>query len=151
MRNFQEQVKRAFCYQTLFWTFTVWISCSSDLKIWALCWWNLANQILIYNRQVLICFVVATVTWKIKKIYFFFFGENPVNSFEFEISTGKIKKINLKLWFNKKFRVFAKKNPVNWFEFPILKNWIENQLNFWYNMKNQEFMFQFTFLTRKIE
>ena len=33
MRNLQEQVKKAFCYQKLFWPFTVWINCSSDLKI----------------------------------------------------------------------------------------------------------------------
>ena len=31
MRNIQEQVKKAFCYQNLFWPFTVWITCSSDL------------------------------------------------------------------------------------------------------------------------
>ena len=30
MRNLQEQVKNAFCYQKLFWPFTVWINCSSD-------------------------------------------------------------------------------------------------------------------------
>ena len=35
MRNFQEQVKKAFCYQKLFWPFTVWINCSSDLKNFA--------------------------------------------------------------------------------------------------------------------
>ena len=35
MRNLQEQVKKAFCYQTLFWPFTVWINCSSDLKNFA--------------------------------------------------------------------------------------------------------------------
>ena len=28
MRNLQEQVKNAFCYQKLFWPFTVWINCS---------------------------------------------------------------------------------------------------------------------------
>ena len=32
LRNLQEQVKKAFCYQELFWPFTVWIKCSSDLK-----------------------------------------------------------------------------------------------------------------------
>ena len=32
MRNLQEQVKKAFCYQKLLWPFTVWINCSSDLK-----------------------------------------------------------------------------------------------------------------------
>jgi hypothetical protein len=32
LRNLQEQVKKAFCYQKLFWSFTVWINCSSDLK-----------------------------------------------------------------------------------------------------------------------
>ena len=28
MRNLQEQVKKAFCYQKFFWPFTVWINCS---------------------------------------------------------------------------------------------------------------------------
>ena len=32
LRNLQEQVKKAFCYQKLSWPFTVWINCSSDLK-----------------------------------------------------------------------------------------------------------------------
>ena len=36
MRNLQEQVKKAFCYQNLFWPFTVWINCSSDLKNFAI-------------------------------------------------------------------------------------------------------------------
>ena len=31
----QEQVKKAFCYQKLFWPFTVRINCSIDLKIFA--------------------------------------------------------------------------------------------------------------------
>ena len=35
LRNLQEQVKKAFCYQKLFWPFTVWTNCSSDLKIFA--------------------------------------------------------------------------------------------------------------------
>ena len=35
MRNLQEQVKKAFCYQKLFWPFTAWINCSSDLKNFA--------------------------------------------------------------------------------------------------------------------
>ena len=35
MRHLQEQVKKAFCYQKLFWSFTVWINCSSDLKKFA--------------------------------------------------------------------------------------------------------------------
>ena len=32
LRNLQEKVKKAFCYQKLFWPFTVWINCSSDPK-----------------------------------------------------------------------------------------------------------------------
>ena len=32
LRNLEEQVKKAFCYQKLFWPFTVWINCSNDLK-----------------------------------------------------------------------------------------------------------------------
>ena len=35
LRNLQEQVKKPFCYQKLFWPFTVWINCSSDLKNFA--------------------------------------------------------------------------------------------------------------------
>ena len=35
LRNLQEQVKKAFCYQELFWPFTVWINCFSDLKNFA--------------------------------------------------------------------------------------------------------------------
>ena len=35
LRNLQGQVKKAFCYQKLFWPFTVWINCSSDLKNFA--------------------------------------------------------------------------------------------------------------------
>ena len=35
MRNLQEQVKKAFCYQKFFRPFTVWINCSSDLKFFA--------------------------------------------------------------------------------------------------------------------
>ena len=35
MRNLQEQVKKAFCYQKLYWPFTVWINCSSGLKNFA--------------------------------------------------------------------------------------------------------------------
>ena len=34
-RNLQEQVKKAFCHQELFWPFTVWTNCSRDLKIFA--------------------------------------------------------------------------------------------------------------------
>ena len=33
--NLKERVKKAFCYQKLFWSFTVWINCSSDLKMFA--------------------------------------------------------------------------------------------------------------------
>ena len=36
MRNLKEQVKKAFCYQKLFWPLTVWINCFSDLKNFAL-------------------------------------------------------------------------------------------------------------------
>ena len=35
IRNLQEQVKKALYYQKLFWPFTVWINCSSDLKNFA--------------------------------------------------------------------------------------------------------------------
>ena len=31
-RSIQEQLKKAFCYQNLFWPFTVWTNCSVDLK-----------------------------------------------------------------------------------------------------------------------
>ena len=35
MRNLQEQVKKAFCYQKLFWPFTVRTNCSSDLNFFS--------------------------------------------------------------------------------------------------------------------
>ena len=35
MSNLQEQVKKTFSYQKLFWSFTVWINCSIDPKIFA--------------------------------------------------------------------------------------------------------------------
>ena len=35
MRNLLEQVKKAFCYQKLFWRLTVWINLSSDVKKFA--------------------------------------------------------------------------------------------------------------------
>ena len=35
LRNVQEQVRKAFCHQTLFWPFAVRINCSSDLKMFA--------------------------------------------------------------------------------------------------------------------
>ena len=35
MRNLQEQVRKAFCYQILFWHFTVWINHCSDFKHFA--------------------------------------------------------------------------------------------------------------------
>ena len=43
MRNIQEQVKKAFCYQKLFWPFTVWINWSSDLKNFANSWPSASN------------------------------------------------------------------------------------------------------------
>ena len=43
MRNHQKQVKKAFCYQKLFWPFTVWINCSSDLKTFANSWPSASN------------------------------------------------------------------------------------------------------------
>ena len=36
MRNLQEQVKKAFCYQKFFWTFILRTNCSSDLKNFAI-------------------------------------------------------------------------------------------------------------------
>ena len=43
IRNLQEQVKKPFCYQKLFWPFTVWINCSRDLKIFANSWPTASN------------------------------------------------------------------------------------------------------------
>ena len=40
MRNLQEQ---AFCYQKLFWPFTVWINYSSDLKMFSNSWPSASN------------------------------------------------------------------------------------------------------------
>ena len=43
LRNLQEQVKKAFCYQKLFWPLTVLTICSSDLKIFANSWHSASN------------------------------------------------------------------------------------------------------------
>ena len=43
MRNLQEQAKKTFCYQKLFWPFTLWINCSSALKIFANSWASALN------------------------------------------------------------------------------------------------------------
>ena len=43
IRNLQEQVKKAFCYQKSFWPFTVWINCSNDLKNFANPWPSASN------------------------------------------------------------------------------------------------------------
>ena len=43
MRNLQEQVKKAFSYQKLFWPFTFWINCSSHLKIFENSWPSALN------------------------------------------------------------------------------------------------------------
>ena len=43
MRNLWEQVKKTLCYQKLFWPFTVWINCSSDLKMVANSWPSASN------------------------------------------------------------------------------------------------------------
>ena len=43
MRNLQEQVKKAFCYQKLFWPFTIWINWPSDLKFFANSWPSASN------------------------------------------------------------------------------------------------------------
>ena len=43
MRNLQEQVRKAFCYQKLFWSFTDWTNCSSGLKMFANSWPSASN------------------------------------------------------------------------------------------------------------
>ena len=43
MWNLQEQGKKTFCYQKLFWPFTVWQNCSSDLKMFANSWPSASN------------------------------------------------------------------------------------------------------------
>ena len=43
LRNLQEKVNKEFCYQKLFWPFTVWINCSSDLKHFANSWPSASN------------------------------------------------------------------------------------------------------------
>ena len=46
----QEQVKKTFCYQTLFWPFNVWINCSSHLKKFDNSWPS-EQFILIHSRS----------------------------------------------------------------------------------------------------
>ena len=52
MRNLQEQVKRAFCYQKLFWPFTVWINCSRDLKNFANCLQPQISKVFLITRTI---------------------------------------------------------------------------------------------------
>ena len=42
-KNLQEQVKKAFCQQKLFWPFDAWTYCSSDLKNFANSWPSASN------------------------------------------------------------------------------------------------------------
>ena len=39
----KKKFRKAFCYQKLFWPFTVWIDCSSDLKKFANSWPSASN------------------------------------------------------------------------------------------------------------
>ena len=43
LRKLQYQVKKAFSYKKLFWPFTVWINCSSDLKTFTNSWPSASN------------------------------------------------------------------------------------------------------------
>ena len=65
MRNLQKQVKKAFCYQKMFWPFTVRINCSSDLKVGQN---NFDNKILFLS---LLLFQAQTILRKKKDM------ENP--------------------------------------------------------------------------
>ena len=68
MRNLQEQVKKAFSHQKLFWPFTVWMNCSSDLKnisrlseqfFLTVCQNNFGNKIPIGERFAMLFFFVS--------------------------------------------------------------------------------------------
>ena len=43
LRNLQEQVKKHYMFQKLFWSFTLWINFSTDLKIFTNSWLSAAN------------------------------------------------------------------------------------------------------------
>ena len=51
LRNLKEQVKKAFCYQKLFWPFTVWTNCSSNLKFFSNSWPSSSNFNFISNNR----------------------------------------------------------------------------------------------------
>ena len=65
LRNLQEEVKKAFCYQKLFWPFTVWINCSSDLKKFANSWPSASN--------------FKSFSWSVKQ-FFLTVGQNNFNN-----------------------------------------------------------------------
>ena len=70
MRNLQEQVKKASCYQKLFWPFPVWINCSSDLKKIANSW-PLASNVKFFSRSLEQFFLtVCQNNFLVKKIPF---------------------------------------------------------------------------------
>ena len=59
MRNLQEQVKKAFWYQKLFWPFTVWINCSSDLKNFADSWPSASNFKIFLHHQIFFSYSIV--------------------------------------------------------------------------------------------
>ena len=48
--DLQEQVKKVFCYQKLFWLFTVWMNCSSYLKNFAK-FFSITRTIFVHSRS----------------------------------------------------------------------------------------------------
>ena len=77
MRNLQEQVKKAFCYQKLFWPFTAWMNCSIDLKNFAN-FWPSASNFKSFSRSVEQFFLTVGQNNFRNKILFF-----PKGHFEF--------------------------------------------------------------------
>ena len=75
MRNLQEQVRKTFCYQKLFLTFTVWIDCSSDFKKFTISSPSVSN--------------FKSFFW-ITRTYFFTEGQNKENTISDSLSSYKI-------------------------------------------------------------
>ena len=132
MRNLQEQVKKAFCYQKLFWPFTVWINCSSDLKNFVNSWpsaWNFKS----FSWSQKQCFL--TVLRSEQYQFFFLFFLFSIMTYFLEISRIK--------W-SKYFPMYYIWLEPNWNDFlcHCTSFWVKRSRKydtFWYNLSYEIF------------
>ena len=91
MRNLQEQVKKAFCCQKFFWLFTVWINCSSDLKIFANYQLS-ASNFKSFSRSLENFFLLVT------KYHLYSISGNKINNFKVLLPLNEIEIWTIIAW-----------------------------------------------------